>query len=395
MATKQQRVAVIVLDGVGVGGAPDAADYGDSGAATLPHILAALPNLHLTNLASLGLYQIMELSPPFAVAVQGAYGSMVELSAGKDTTTGHWEMAGLLLDEPFPVYPQGFPIEIITEFEKQIGRKIIGNCPASGTAIIEELGGEHLQTGYPIVYTSADSVFQIAAHEEVIPVEQLYQYCQIARKILHGPHGVGRVIARPFLGSPGSFYRTERRRDFSLAPNGLTILDRVKAAGLPVHGVGKIEDIFAGRGLTSAVHTKDNTTGLAETLKWFRKAAAGLLFVNLVDFDMHYGHRNDVTGFGQALAEVDRYLPQLFESMQPNDLLIITADHGCDPTFPGTDHTREKVPLLVYTPRLIRPVNLGVRQGFWDVAATVAEWLGVGPWHLGKSFIPEVEEALR
>ncbi|MBO8126404.1 MAG: phosphopentomutase [Firmicutes bacterium] len=389
-----RRAAVIVLDGAGAGEAPDAGRYGDVGSASLPHVIAESPGLKLPNLAGLGLYRVLGMDSEGS-EVQGAYGLMVERSAGKDTTTGHWEIAGLILDRPFPTYPDGFPPEVIEPFEARIGRKVLGNYPASGTEIIKELGEEHMATGKPIVYTSADSVFQIAAHEEIIPVEELYNYCRIAREILVGPHAVGRVIARPFVGRPGSFERTARRRDFSLEPTGKTLLDLVKEAGLPVHGVGKIEDIFAGRGLTSAVHTKSNTEGLEETLKWLKDAKEGFLFVNLVDFDMKYGHRNDVQGFAEALKEVDSYVPKLLEVLTEDDLLIITADHGCDPTFPGTDHTRELVPLLVQNPGIREGLDLGTRQSFADVAATVADWLKVPAPENGTSFSGVIEEASR
>lgn len=383
------------MDGVGAGAAPDAAQYGDEGSATLLHVLRDQPQITLTNLSRLGLYELLPELGHKEQKIVGAYGVMVEESAGKDTTTGHWELSGLLLDKPFPTYPNGFPLEIIEEFQKQIGREIIGNYPASGTEIIKELGEEHLRTGFPIVYTSADSVFQIAAHEEIIPIEELYRFCQIARKILQAPHSVGRVIARPFVGEPGKFERTARRKDFSLPPKGKTLLDLVKEAGVSVHGVGKIEDIFAGRGLTSAEHTKENQAGLEETLRWLKDEDEGLLFVNLVDFDMKYGHRNDIKGFAQALAQLDQYIPRILASLHQDDLLIITADHGCDPGFPGTDHTREVVPLLVYTPALSRPVQLGQRRGFFDVAASCAQWLGVAAPGHGRSFVGLIEEALR
>ncbi len=391
MANK--RAIVIVLDGVGIGQAPDAHAYGDKGAATLQHVLEASANLTLPNLTNLGLKRLLDCSEqPDEIIRETAFGKMIQRSAGKDTTTGHWELSGLILDKPFPTYPQGFPPEIIGEFTKLIGRDILGNYPASGTEIIEELGLEHLRTGFPIVYTSADSVFQIAAHEEVIPPELLYDYCQIARDILQGQHAVGRVIARPFIGQPGGFQRTQRRRDFSLEPTGITVLDLVAGSGLQVHGVGKIDDIFAGRGLTSAVHTKDNADGMRETLKWLHQEnQEGLIFVNLVDFDTNYGHRNDLPGFAQALTEFDAFVPSLLAELTGEDLLIITADHGCDPGFPGTDHTREMVPLFVYNPLIMGPINLGVRQTFADVAASVAEWLNVAKPANGESFLGQLK----
>lgn len=391
MANK--RAILIVLDVVGIGAAPDAHLYGDSGAATLQHVLASVADLTLPNLSRLGLFRLLNGSEQTnGILHAAAFGKMIERSAGKDTTTGHWELAGLILDKPFPTYPQGFPPEIINEFTKRIGRGILGNYPASGTVIIEELGEEHLRTGFPIVYTSADSVFQIAAHEVIIPPELLYEYCQIAREILQGPHAVGRVIARPFIGQPGEFQRTPRRRDFSLAPTGPTVLDLIAGSGQQVHGVGKINDIFAGRGLTSSVQTKDNAAGIRETLTWLRQEkAGGLLFANLVDFDTKYGHRNDPFGFAQALSEFDACLPELLAELSGDDLLIITADHGCDPGFPGTDHTRELVPLLVYNPLIAGPIDLGVRQTFADVAASVAEWLNVAKPANGMSFLDRLK----
>ncbi|MGB9858502.1 MAG: phosphopentomutase [Moorellaceae bacterium] len=380
-----KRVIIIVLDSVGVGALPDAHKFGDEGSNTLGHI-AATVTLKLPNLARFGLGNIIPLrgidpaKDPWA-----AYGKMASQAPGKDTTTGHWELAGLILERPFPLYPHGFPPEIIEAFEKAIGRKVLGNKPASGTAIIEELGEEHLRTGYPIVYTSADSVFQIAAHEEVIPVEELYSYCRIAREILRGDHAVGRVIARPFAGEPGHFVRTDRRQDFSLEPPKPTLLDVLSGAGLQVMAVGKIKDIFAGRGITRWIHTHDNMDGIDQTCKFLREGGRGLIFTNLVDFDMLYGHRNDVVGYAAALEAFDRRLPDLMEDLDEKDVLVITADHGCDPTTPSTDHSREYVPLLVFG-KSIRAVNIGVRSTFADLAATVADLLGV-PYQLaGTSF---------
>ena len=309
----------------------------------------------------------------------GAYGRLTEVSAGKDTTTGHWELCGLILERPFPVYPDGFPPALMREFEAAIGRETLGNYPASGTEIIKDLGEEHLRTGKPIVYTSADSVFQVAAHEEVIPVEELYRICLSARELLRGEHAVGRVIARPFVGRPGAFRRTERRRDYSLVPPGETILDALKAAGREVVGIGKIEDIFAGQGLTESDHTGNNMAGVDAILRCLTTAGDGLIFANLVDFDALYGHRNDVRGYADALEAFDRRLPEIFDRMDEGDVLVITADHGADPTTPGTDHTRERVPILV-AGRPIRPgVDLGARASFADLAATVGDLLGV-PW---------------
>lgn len=382
----KERAILIVLDSVGAGALPDAARYGDEGADTLGNLARWVGGLKLPNLARLGLGNIREISGVPAVAEPfGAYGRMAERSAGKDTTTGHWELAGVVLDQAFPVYPQGFPPEVIQAFEQATGRRVLGNKAASGTAIIAELGEEHVRTGRPIVYTSADSVFQVAAHEEVIPVEELYRMCEAARRILVGPHGVGRVIARPFVGEPGRFERTERRRDFSLPPPEPTLLDRLTGAGIPVTGVGKIEDIFAGRGLTEAVHTRDNAEGLEITRRWLEKGE-GLIFTNLVDFDMVYGHRNDVQGYAEALSRFDAFLPRLLEELREGDLLVITGDHGCDPTTKGTDHTREYVPVLAVGPRVKGGVDLGIRSTFADAGATVAEWLKGPPLPVGRSF---------
>jgi phosphopentomutase len=385
-----RRVIVIVLDSVGVGGAPDAAWYGDQGSNTLANTARAVGGLHLPNLGRLGLGNIIPVAgvPP-ATTPEGAYGHMTEVSPGKDTTTGHWELAGVILDRPFPTYPHGFPQEIIGEFERRIGRKTLGNYPASGTVIIQELGEEHIRTGWPIVYTSADSVFQIAAHEEVIPLEELYRLCRIAREMLTGDHAVSRVIARPFIGRPGAFIRTEARRDFSLEPPQPTILDRVKGAGLEVMGVGKIEDIFAHRGLTRSNHTGNNEDDLNATLEFIAQDSPGLIFVNLVDFDMLYGHRNDPRGYADALEAFDRRLPEVLAALRPTDLLILTADHGNDPTTPSTDHSREQVPLLVAGPQVKAGVNLGTRKTFADVAATIAELLKVEPPAAGTSFAGE------
>ncbi|WP_343105552.1 phosphopentomutase [Neomoorella humiferrea] len=379
------RVIIIVLDSVGVGELPDAAAFGDAGSNTLGNI-AARVNLKLPNMARLGLGNIIPLRGIAPVgSPTAAYGKMASKSAGKDTTSGHWELAGLILEKPFPLYPHGFPPEIIEPFERAIGRKVLGNKPASGTVIIEELGAEHMRTGYPIVYTSADSVFQIAAHEDVIPVEELYRYCKIARRLLTGEHAVGRVIARPFIGEPGHFIRTDRRQDFSLEPPRPTLLDAVVNAGLQVMAVGKIKDIFAGRGISRWIHTHDNMDGIDQTCNFMREGGRGLIFTNLVDFDMRYGHRNDVTGYAGALEAFDRRLPELIEALNEGDVLVITADHGCDPTTPSTDHSREYVPLLIYGDK-IRKINIGVRPTFADLGATVAEMLDV-PYDLaGESF---------
>ncbi|MBR1444219.1 MAG: phosphopentomutase, partial [Firmicutes bacterium] len=320
----------------------------------------------------------------------GFYGKAAEKSRGKDTTTGHWEISGLCLNEPFPTYPKGFPKDVITSFEKAIGRKILANYPASGTQIINELGDEHMRTGFPIVYTSADSVFQIAAHEDIIPLEKLYEMCRIARNdILTGEHAVGRVIARPFIGADGNYTRTKNRKDFSLSPFGDTLLDIVSKNGMETAAVGKIEDIFNNRGITKSVHTTNNTDGIEQTIKYIKESFDGLIFTNLVDYDMLYGHRNDTVGFAKALKEFDDALPRITEAMRDDDLLFITADHGCDPTFPGTDHTREYIFILGYGKK-IKPCNIGVRQTYSDIAKTIAEHLSIENELKGKSFLGEI-----
>jgi len=378
MLQKDKVVIIIVLDSAGIGALPDAAKYGDSGSNTLGNTARAVGGLKLPNLGQMGLGLLSDIAgvPPVDKPT-ACYGKMAELSPGKDTTTGHWEIAGIILDRPFPVYPQGFPPEIIEPFKKRIGRDILGNKAASGTAIIEELGEKHMQTGRPIVYTSADSVFQIAAHEEVIPVEELYRICKIARELLTGEHAVGRVIARPFVGSPGNFKRTANRHDFSLAPPRPTVLELLQENRLEVAAVGKINDIFAGRGITKTIHTTGNMDGVDKTLQLMRQKVPGLIFTNLVDFDQQYGHRNDPRGYAAALEEFDRRLPEIINALGPEDVLFITADHGCDPTTPSTDHSREFVPLLVYGWSLKKGVGLGTRAGFSDVAATVADLFGL------------------
>ncbi|WP_201258047.1 phosphopentomutase [Syntrophotalea acetylenivorans] len=381
-----QRTVLITLDGVGVGALADAAAYGDAAADTLGHVAEYCGGLDLPNLARLGLGNIVPVAgvAPEAHPV-GAYGRMLEASAGKDSTTGHWEIAGLVQQQPFPAYPQGFPAEIIEAVSRAIGVEVIGNVAASGTEIIRELGEEHLRSGRPIVYTSVDSVFQIAAHEEIISIERLYEICRIVRRLLD-PYRISRVIARPFVGDAAdTFKRTTRRRDFSLPPNGLTLLDKFLEAGLEVYGVGKTSDLFAGRGISSSFKSHSNAEGMEQTLSALSSLKQGLVFTNLVDFDMLYGHRLDATGFGQALEEFDRWLPRLLEALLPTDLLIMTADHGCDPTIPGTDHSRESVPLLCWHPCLAAGTSLGVRQSFTDVAATIAELYGLTMEH-GQSF---------
>lgn len=381
------RVVLIVLDSVGVGELRDAAGYGDAGSNTVGNLSRAVGGLVLPNLGMLGLGNLTRIVgvPPEARTL-GAYGKMAEASAGKDTTTGHWELAGIYSPIPFPTYPHGFPAEVIDEFEQRIGRKTLGNYPASGTVIIQDLGEEHLRSGFPIVYTSADSVFQIAAHEQVIPLDDLYEMSRVALALLEDGRRIARVIARPFLGEPGAFIRTENRRDFSCPPPELTLLDRLVAAGYEVSAVGKIEDIFAHRGITRSVHTTNNMDGITQTVTYMREGHPGLIFTNLVDFDMLYGHRNDPRGYAAALQAVDFRLPEIMAAMEDSDVLIVTADHGCDPTTPSTDHSREYVPLLVYGSHIMPGVDVGVRQTFADVAATVAEWFGLPPASFGSSF---------
>ncbi len=391
---ENRRVILIVLDSVGAGEAPDAAAYGDVGSNTLGNIAAAMGGLHLPNLQKLGLGNILPLAGVPAMAEPaGAFGRMQEISCGKDTTAGHWELAGTPLLNPLPTYPHGFPAELLAEFERQIGRGTLGNIPASGTVIIEQLGEEHLRTGKPIVYTSADSVFQIAAHEEIIPLPQLYEMCQIARRLLVGEHGVGRVIARPFVGQPGSFKRTANRRDFSLPPPAGNLLETVQTAGLPVVAIGKIHDIFADRHIDFSYPTKDNADGMQTILATMAKHSTGLIWANLVDFDMQFGHRNDVAGYAAALEAFDAWLPQLLAQLQPADLLLITADHGNDPTTSSTDHSREYVPVLASGAMVAGGRDLGIRPSFADLGATAADYLGAGKLPAlpaGNSFLPYI-----
>jgi phosphopentomutase len=386
----RRRAIILVLDGVGVGAAPDAADYGDAGSDTLGNLSRAVGGLRLPHLAAVGLGNvapIQGLTP--VVAAEGAWGRMRPASAGKDSTTGHWEIAGVHLSRPFPTYPDGFPPDVIDRFSAAVGRGVIGNVAASGTEIIARLGEEHESTGKLIVYTSADSVFQIAAHEEVVPLEDLYSACETARGQLVAPHDVSRVIARPFVGQPGAYRRTANRRDYSLAPPEETLLDDLAAAGVPRAGVGKVDDLFAGRSLR-ARHTTSNAEGIAAILDWLRGDQGGLLFANLVDFDTLYGHRNDVAGFERALREFDDALPAIRAELREDDLLFITADHGNDPTTTSTDHARECVPLLALG-EPVHPVSLGERATFSDLGATVAEWLNVGFRGRGSSFLPVLE----
>jgi phosphopentomutase len=384
-----QRVIWIVLDSVGIGEMPDAAEYGDVGSDTLGNI-ARRRRLNLPNLCRLGLANIRRfegLEPVEAPA--GAYGKCALASPGKDTTTGHWEMAGIHLQKPFRIYPHGFPADLIEEFERRIGRKTLGNKPASGTEIIKELGVEHLRTGSPIVYTSADSVFQIAAHESVIPVPELYRICEIARDLLRGPHEVGRVIARPFEGAPGNFVRTANRHDYAVPPPNGMLLDQLSAHNVPVYAVGKIADVFLSRGVTTTVKTSSNADGMLQTRDGMEEQARGLIFTNLVDFDQLYGHRNDIEGYATALEAVDQWVPTL--PLSDRDLLILTADHGCDPTTPSTDHSREFTPLLVAGPRVREGVNLGTRATLSDIGQTVAQNFGTKIAY-GKSFLSEVQK---
>jgi phosphopentomutase len=386
-----QRLLVVVLDSCGVGALPDAGRYGDDGASTLPHTAAACGGLALPTLGRLGLGRIASIQgvPPDPTPT-GAFGKMAERSAGKDSTTGHWELMGIVVERPFPTYPRGFPPEVIEPFEARIGYRVLGNRPASGTDIIKELGEEHLRTGRPIVYTSADSVFQIAAHEARTPVEELYRYCTVAREILAGPHAVGRVIARPFIGEPGAFVRTDRRRDFSLPPPEPTVLDRVQGAGRPVVAIGKIHDLFAGRGITESIHTHNDLDGMRATLQTMDSTGTGLIFTNLVDLDTLFGHRNNPRGYGQDLERIDAEMAKIVARLGPRDLLIITADHGNDPTSRSTDHSREYVPLLVAGPRVIGGVDLGIRSTFADVGATVAAALRAAAPRVGTSFLDVV-----
>lgn len=386
-----RRVIIVVLDSVGIGEMPDAGKYGDLGSYTLGNVARQRGGLNLPHLQKLGLGNINSImGVPAAPAPEGNFGKMSEQSLGKDTTTGHWEMAGVILEKALPTFPRGFPMEFISLYEEAIGRKVIGNEVASGTEIIQRLGEEHVRTGKPIVYTSADSVFQVAAHEEIIPLPELMRICQIARNMLTDELQVGRVIARPFLGEAGHFYRTTNRHDFALEPPHKILLEYIKEQGLDVCTVGKIKDIYAGRGVTNSVLSKGNMEGVDKTLAYMAKVDSGLIMTNLVDFDMVYGHRNDVAGYAKALEDFDARLPEIIKGLRSEDMLIITADHGCDPTVPGTDHTREYVPLLVCGPSLKKGVNLGVRSTFADLGATAAEYLRTEPLGVGKSFYTEI-----
>lgn len=389
--TMINRVIMVVLDSVGIGELPDAKQYGDEGSNTIGNISKALGGLNLPNLQRIGLGNIDNIKGLNSEDKPiGAFGRSEEKSPGKDTTTGHFEIAGLVLDKAFPTYPNGFPREVIEEFERRIGTKTLANYPASGTVIIQELGDEHVKTGYPIVYTSADSVFQIAAHEDVIPLEKLYEMCQIAREMLVGEHAVGRVIARPFTGTSGDYRRTPNRRDFSVKPFKKTVLNYIAENGMDVCAVGKIEDIYAGYGITKAVHTKNNMDGINRTLEYMKEDTRGLIFTNLVDYDMLYGHRNDIQGYANALMEFDRRLPEIMNALKDDEVLFITADHGCDPTTPSTDHSREYIPVLVYGKGIREGINLGTRKQYSDIGKTIGELLGIETDIDGASFAKEI-----
>jgi phosphopentomutase len=387
-----QRVAVIVLDGVGCGAAADAAAYGDVGSNTLGHVLEQTPTLSLPALERLGLGHVAALRgvSPIEHPI-GAVTVLEPMSAGKDSTTGHWEIAGVVLDTPFPTFPHGFPASVIDAFAGATGRRVIGNCVASGTAVLDALGAEHVATGAWIVYTSADSVFQVAAHEAVVPLDELYRACLIARELLCAPHNVARVIARPFTGTDGAWQRTAHRRDYSLAPVAETLLDALASSGVARTGVGKVDDLFASRAITST-HTSDNAEGIALIQRWLDSDDSGFLFANLVDFDQSFGHRNDVPGFAGALAEFDGALPSLLNALRDDDLLFITADHGNDPTTPSTDHARERVPLLLAGPSVM-PCVLAPRRTFADLGATVADAFGIDWRGRGTSFLSQVHSA--
>ena len=377
------------MDSAGVGELADAGAYGDNGSNTLGNIAKAVP-LKVPTLRSLGLDRIVDIGKVSDEVPLGAFGRMAERSPGKDSVTGHWEIAGLVLDRPFPTFPNGFPPEIIGEFERRIGRPALANKTASGTAILDELGEEHVRTGRPIVYTSADSVFQIAAHEDVVPVEELYRWCSIAYEIAGAGAGVGRVIARPFVGTPGAFQRTANRRDFALTPFAPTLLDVLKDHGLPVMAIGKIEDLFAGRGITRAVHTADDDEGMDAVAEAMESTEAGLIFANLVDFDTQFGHRNDVAGYAANLERFDLRLSVLVPALLPTDMLIVTADHGNDPTTPSTDHSREHVPVMITGASIKRGVHIGTRETFADLGATIADLFGVRDLPNGTSFLETI-----
>jgi phosphopentomutase len=386
------RAIVIVLDSLGIGALPDAATYGDDGSNTLGNIAAQTP-LRLPALRALGLDRLVPLGGEIVAAPRAAYGRMAEASPGKDSVTGHWELMGIVLDRPFPTFPGGFPPAVIAEFERRIGRGALGNVAASGTEIIARLGAEHMRTGKPIVYTSADSVFQLAAHEDVIPVPELYQMCETAFDLVSRGMGVGRVIARPFVGLPGTFTRTANRHDYALTPRAETLLDRLTARDIPVVAVGKISDLFAGRGITRALPTRSDADGLDKVAASIADTASGLIFANFVDFDTVYGHRNDVAGYAANLERFDVGLGRILSAFRPDDLLVVTADHGNDPTTPSTDHSREYVPILVTGTRVRAGIDIGTRPTFADLGQTLAENFGVEPLAHGSSFLSQIVEA--
>lgn len=384
---QMKRVFLIVLDSVGIGEMPDAADYHDEGSNTLK-AAASSPYFHMEHMGELGLFNIdgVEVGTPVEHP-KASYARMTEASKGKDTTIGHWEISGVISDKPLPVYPNGFPEEVIAEFSRKTGRGVLCNKPYSGTEVIKDYGKQHMETGDLIVYTSADSVFQIAAHEAIVPVSQLYEYCQIARDMLQGEHNVGRVIARPFVGEPGNFTRTSNRHDYSLQPPAVTMLDQLKDSGREVLAIGKICDIFAGKGITEFVRTKNNADGIDKTLNWMERDFEGLCFTNLVDYDMLYGHRNDVEGYAKALTYFDERLPELLTKLLPEDVLMITADHGCDPSTPSTDHSREYTPWIIYSQNLPMGNNYGTRNTFADIGATILDYFDITAKIHGKSIL--------
>lgn len=385
-----KRVFLIVLDSCGIGEEPDAAEYGDEGSNTLA-ACATSPYFHMPNLQKLGLFNIDGVDCwPKESSPTGAFGRLQEASKGKDTTIGHWEISGIYSPKPLPTYPEGFPEEVIREFEEKTGRRVLCNKPYSGTDVIRDYGKEHVETGALIVYTSADSVFQIAAHESIVPPEELYRYCRIAREMLQGEHGVGRVIARPFTGEYPNFTRTSNRHDFSMEPPAVTMLDQLSEKGFDVIAVGKINDIFVGKGVTEAIGTKNNADGIERTLGYLQKDFNGLCFINLVDFDMLYGHRNDVDGYAKALAYFDEKLPELLAGLRDDDLLMITADHGCDPSTPSTDHSREYIPWIITGKQVKAGANLGTSPTFANIGATILEYFGVEPRITGKSSLNEI-----
>ncbi|MGL4796519.1 MAG: phosphopentomutase [Paraclostridium sp.] len=385
------RVIWMIIDSVGIGALPDSEKFGDTNVDTLGNIVRTCKDIKIPNMIKMGLANIEGVDSLDTIENPiGSYGRASEVSKGKDTTTGHWEMTGVLVETPFKTYENGFPADIIEEFERKTNRKVIGNKPASGTAILDELGEQHINTGEVIVYTSADSVFQIAAHEEVVSLDELYKMCEIAREIMMGENAVARIIARPFIGKPGAFERTSNRRDYSLSPFEDTVLDNIKNENLDVIGVGKIEDIFNQQGITEAIHTHDNMDGVDQTINYMNKENNGLIFTNLVDFDSKYGHRRDVEGYKKALEEFDARIPDIMAAMKEDDVLIINADHGNDPTYKGTDHTREYIPVLVYGKSIKQGLNLGTRNSFADIGATVADMLNVKMTKHGHSFKSEV-----